>query len=65
MFRAGKPVFLLVRPDGVRYAMQSYAQIIDKSLSYDDLSALASRLKLPAGWRYEVMKPDTDLMLGA
>ena len=27
--------------------------------------ALASRLKLPAGWRYEVMKPDTDLMLGA
>ena len=65
VFRAGKPVFLLVRPDGVRYAMQSYAQIIDKSLSYDDLSALASRLKLPAGWRYEVMKPDTDLMLGA
>jgi hypothetical protein len=49
----------------VRYAMQSYAQIIDKSLSYDDLSALASRLKLPAGWRYEVMKPETDLMLGA
>ena len=24
-----------------------------------------SRLKLPAGWRYEVMKPDTDLLLGA
>ena len=45
--------------------MQSYAQIIDKSLSYDDLPALASRLKLPAGWRHEVMKPDTDLMLGA
>ena len=65
VFRAGKPVFLLVRPDGVRYAMQSYAQIIDKSLSYDDLPALASRLKLPAGWRYEVMKPDTDLLLGA
>jgi hypothetical protein len=45
--------------------MQSYAQIIDKSLSYDDLPALASRLKLPAGWRYEVMKPDTDHLLGA
>jgi hypothetical protein len=65
VFRAGKPVFLLVRPDGVRYAMQSYAQIIDKSLSYDDLPALASRLKLPAGWRYETMTPDTDLLLGA
>jgi hypothetical protein len=54
-----------VRPDGVRYAMQSYAQMIDKSLTYDDLPALASRLKLPDGWRYETMTPDTDLLLGA
>jgi hypothetical protein len=65
VFRAGQPVFLLVRPDGARYAMQSYAQIIDKSLAYADLPALGSRLKLPAGWRYEIMKPDSDLMLGA
>jgi hypothetical protein len=65
VFRANQPVFLLVRPDGVRYAMQSYAQMIDKSLTYDDLPGLASRLKLPAGWRYEVMKPDSDLLLGA
>ena len=65
VFRANQPVFLLVRPGGVRYAMQSYAQMIDKSLSYADLPALGGRLKLPAGWRYEVMKPDTDLMLGA
>jgi hypothetical protein len=65
VFRANQPVFLLVRPDGVRYAMQSYAQMIDKSLSYADLPALGGRLKLAAGWRYEVMKPDTDLMLGA
>jgi len=65
VFRANQPVFLLVRPDGVRYAMQSYAQMIDKSLTYDDLPGLASRLKLPAGWRYEVMKPDNDLLLGA
>jgi hypothetical protein len=52
VFRANQPVFLLVRPDGVRYAMQSYAQMIDKSLSYADLPALGGRLKLPAGWRY-------------
>jgi hypothetical protein len=65
VFRANQPVFLLVRPDGVRYAMQSYAQMVDKSLSYDDLPGLGSRLKLPAGWRYEVMKPDSDLLLGA
>ena len=65
VFRANQPVFLLVRPDGVRYAMQSYAQMIDKSLGYNDLATLGSRLKLPAGWRYDVMKPDSDLLLGA
>ncbi|MGC1351362.1 MAG: hypothetical protein WA858_16535, partial [Xanthobacteraceae bacterium] len=50
VFKAGKPVFLLVRPDGGRYAMQSYAQIIDKSLSYADLrrSAPGSSCR-PAG----------------
>jgi len=65
VFKAGKPVFLLVRPDGRRYAMQSYAQMIDKSLSYADLPALGGRLKLPAGWRYETMTPATDLIIGA
>ena len=65
LFRANQPVFLLVRPDGARYVMQSYAQMIDKSLSYNDLPTLGSRLKLPTGWRYEIMKPDSDLLLGA
>jgi hypothetical protein len=65
VFKAGQPVFLLVRPDGGRYAMQSYAQTIDKSLAYADLPALGGRLKLPKGWRYEVMTPATDLVLGA
>ena len=65
IFKAGQPMFLLVRPDGVRYAMQSYAQIVDKSLGYADLPKLGDRLKLPKGWRYETMTPDTDLMLGA
>jgi hypothetical protein len=51
--------------DGARYAMQSYAEMKDKSLSYADLPALGSRLKLPAGWRYETMTPDADLVLGA
>ena len=65
VFMAGRPVFLLVRPDGARYAMQSYAEMADKSLSYADLPTLGSRLKLPAGWRYETMTPDADLVLGA
>jgi len=65
VFRAGQPVFVLARPDGARYAMQSYAEMADKSLAYADLPALGSRLKLPAGWRYETMTPDADLVLGA
>jgi hypothetical protein len=65
VFMAGRPVFLLVRPDGARYAMQSYAEMADKSLSYAELPTLGSRLKLPAGWRYETMTPDADLVLGA
>jgi hypothetical protein len=54
-----------VRGDGVRYAMQSYAQIVDKTLSYADLPKLGDRLKLPAGWRYDTMTPDADLVLAA
>jgi hypothetical protein len=65
VFEAGKPVFLLIAEDGSRYAMQAYAQIVDKALTYDDLPKLGAQLKLPGGWRYEVMTPKSDLVLGA
>ena len=65
VFEADKPVFLLVSPDGKRYAMQAYAQMIEKGLSYDDLPGLGARLKLPPDWRYESVVPATDLVLGA
>jgi len=65
VFKAGKPVFVLEAPGGSRYAMQAYAQIVDKTLSYDDLPKLGSRLKLPPGWRYAVMVPAKDLTVGA
>ena len=65
LFKAGQPVFLLVRPDGVRYVMQSYPEKPENSLSYADLPSLGGRLKLPLGWRYETMTPATDLILRA
>ena len=65
LFEAGKPVFVLVAPNGSRYAMQAYAQIADKTLSYDDLPKLGARLKLPQGWQYMVLVPDKDLVAGA
>ena len=65
VFEAGKPVFVLVAPNGSRYAMQAYAQIVDKTLSYDDMPKLGTRLKLPQGWQYTVLVPDKDLVVGA
>jgi hypothetical protein len=52
-FDAGRPVFELVDPDGGRWVMQSYSQVLDQKLSLDDLPLLGSRLQPPAGWRYE------------
>jgi hypothetical protein len=65
LFKAGRPVFMLTTPNGARYAMQAYAQIVDKTLIYDDLPALGVKLKLPSGWTYSVTTPDKDLRLGA
>ena len=52
-FDAGRPVFELVDADGQRWVMQTYSQVVDKSLSLDDLPGLAARLKPPPGWHYE------------
>jgi hypothetical protein len=64
-FKAGLPVHMLEASDGSRYAMQAYLQIVDKTLTYDQLDALGSKLKLPSGWRYTTTTPDQDLVLGA
>lgn len=52
-FGAGRPVFELVDPDGRRWVMQTWSQVVDKSLTLEDLPGLGARLHLPAGWRYE------------
>ena len=64
-FQAGKPVYELVSPSGDTYVMQTYSQVIDPSLSLEDLLTLDSRLDLPAGWRYQVVMLDRDLVLSA
>ena len=53
IFDAGRPVFELVDPDGQRWVMQTWSQIVDRDLTLDDLPGLASRLHLPAGWSYQ------------
>lgn len=63
VFEAGKPTFRLTTPAGAVYVMQSYAQIVDASLSYDQLATLGPKLKLPEGWTYSVVTPSEDLQL--
>lgn len=52
-FDAGRPVFELVDAEGQRWVMQTWSQTVDANLTLDDLPGLATRLKLPEGWRYE------------
>lgn len=52
-FDAGRPVFELVGPEGQRWVMQTYSQVVDKNLRLEDLPGLGSRLNPPAGWSYE------------
>jgi hypothetical protein len=62
-FDAGRPVFELVDPDGQRWVMQTYSQVVDKNLTLDDLPGLAGRLRLPEGWRYETRTLTTPLVV--
>ncbi|MSV80434.1 MAG: hypothetical protein F2681_03195 [Actinobacteria bacterium] len=51
-FNAGTEIYLLADTDGVQYVMQSYAQIVDPTMSIDRLATLGTSLKLPTGWTY-------------
>lgn len=64
-YKAGAPVFELSSPTGEVYMMQSYAQIIDKTLSMADLARLGERLKLPKGWKYQTRVLAADYALTA
>ena len=52
VFDAGQPVFELLDPEGGQWVMQTWSQIVDPALGYDDLPHLADRLPLPDGWSY-------------
>ncbi len=60
-FDAGRELYELIDPDGRRWVMQTWSQTIDPALSLADLPGLASRLSLPAGWRYEARTPTSAL----
>lgn len=65
VFRSGQTIFRLTADDGRQFAMQSWSQQVDATLSEADLADLGRRLQLPAGWIYEAVPLTTDLVIGA
>jgi hypothetical protein len=65
VYKAGSPIYELTSPAGEVYVMQSYSQIVNPSLSMQDLLTLGKQLKLPAGWKYQSQILEKDLSLVA
>jgi len=61
----GKPCYELLSPNGHTYVLQSYAQILDPTLTAAALPTLAQRITLPKGWHYKMVVPTKDLVLQA
>ena len=60
LWKKGSQVYLLRDPDGKVWIMQAYTNLVDKALTAADLPNLASKLKPPPGWKYEVKTLDKD-----
>ncbi len=54
VYNSGREVYELVASDGTVYIMQSYALIVDSTLTEEGLKTLGARLHLPPGWHYRV-----------
>lgn len=64
-YKAGQPIFVLTDSSGAEYVMQSYAQIVDRTLTYEQLPNLKARLTLPAGWDYSTRTLTQDLLMNS
>ncbi|CAA0136836.1 Uncharacterised protein [Mycolicibacterium vanbaalenii] len=63
VYDAGEPVFELVDPQGRTWVMQTWSQVVDPELSYEDLAGLGARLRLPEGWSYRSHDLDEELRI--
>ncbi len=61
---AGRQVYELENPDGVRYRMQSFTQGQNPDQQLVDLQRLGQRLDLPSGWSFHVvlLEEDSELL---
>ncbi|WP_279250019.1 DUF1330 domain-containing protein [Candidatus Marimicrobium litorale] len=61
---AGRQVYELENPDGVRYRMQSFTRGQDPDQQLVDLQRLEQKLELPMGWSFHVrlLEEDSELL---
>jgi hypothetical protein len=57
---AGRQVYELEDPDGVRYRMQSFTRGQDPDQQLVDLQRLGQKLELPVGWSFHVLLLEED-----
>lgn len=62
-FNKGTTVYLVDDPKGTIYIMKSVSPSVDKSNTLENISTVASRLKLPDGWKYRTAVLDKELVL--
>jgi len=63
IYSEGGKVFLLRGPEGKTWVMQSYTTEVDKHLTLVKLPQLGSKLKLPNGYKFEVVTLTKDLTI--
>jgi hypothetical protein len=63
LYLEGSKVFLLRAPEGKTWVMQSYANEVDKRLTLVKLPQLGGKLKLPNGYKFEVVTLTKDLTI--
>jgi len=60
-FSKGTEVHELTTPDGRVYVMQAYSQIVDPTLTIDDLPGVGGRISPPDGWTFTTRTLTDDL----
>lgn len=66
VFPANRPPFILNDPEnGSSWVMKSWSEMVDRTLSYQNLYELGSKLNLPDGWSFHVYTPTQDFVISA
>jgi hypothetical protein len=66
VFKQGKPVFLLIAPNGNVWINKAYQTGVDSTLTYVGMSTLDKHLKhLPQGWKFKTLILPNDLVIKA